>query len=257
VTIWRLPLTAWLCFSVATVMAEAAAVAAVWARGGLSQEKLVQLLAVAHGVDLQELWQRARVVPGLSNQEQLSADQVAQACAIASVDLDLREMAFENGLDELSGLVASLQEKRARYDQLKTAFDQDMDRIRQGALSPALRELQRNLESMPPKLAKDQLLRWLDDSDLVQPMQSVVTLLKAMPLAKRKKLVAEFKGEESDRLQEILRQIRQGVPEVTLIRETRNRLQQSEPLRPQTNQPPASTTADRSAEARTRSPRRL
>ena len=192
-----------------------------------------------------------------SNPEQHSPSQVAQACAVASADLDLREMALEIGLDELSGLVTSLAEERAQYDQLKAAFDQDMDRIRQGALDPALRELQRNLETMPPKLAKDQLVRWLDDPDLVQPMQSVVTLLKAMPLEKRKKLVAEFKGEESDRLQEILRQIRLGVPEVTLIRQTRNQLQQFESPRSPTNPPAASTTADRSAEARIHPPRRL
>ena len=47
-----------------------------------------------------------------------------------------------------------------------------------------------------------------------------MTLLSAMPIEKRAKIVAEFKTEpESEQLAEMLRLIRAGEPDVTLIDE--------------------------------------
>ena len=81
---------------------------------------------------------------------------------------------------------------------------------------------------MQPKQAKDQLLRMLDEAgpeELEKVNRDVVTMLKSMPLDKRKKIVSEFKtDEEAEKLHEILKQIREGVPDLTLIHETREQL---------------------------------
>ena len=58
-----------------------------------------------------------------------------------------------------------------------------------------------------------------------QEMNEVVTILVAMPIAKRAKIVSEFKtAEELQKLDEMLRLIRQGVPEVNLIDKTRSQI---------------------------------
>jgi hypothetical protein len=87
---------------------------------------------------------------------------------------------------------------------------------------------------MSPKQAKDQILKMLDEPSTVadDPMQDVVTVLKSMADDKRKKLLGEFKTpEEADRLAEILREVRLGLPDSDVIRDTRNQLQQQ--LNPQ------------------------
>ena len=88
---------------------------------------------------------------------------------------------------------------------------------------------------MSAKMAKDQLLRMLDNRNLSRAasMQFVTKLLKGMPLDKRKKILAEFKGEDTDRLHEILQEIRRGVPEAALARQTRQQLQELEQHTPQ------------------------
>ena len=61
--------------------------------------------------------------------------------------------------------------------------------------------------------------------DPQEALRIVVARFKNMPLEKRKKLVAEFKTDrEAERLQEVLTQIRLGVPDIDTIRETRQQL---------------------------------
>jgi hypothetical protein len=57
-------------------------------------------------------------------------------------------------------------------------------------------------------------------------LNQVVAIFKNMSLDHRKKIIAEFKEDDAPRLQEILRQIRLGMPEVKLLRDTRVKLQE-------------------------------
>jgi hypothetical protein len=58
-------------------------------------------------------------------------------------------------------------------------------------------------------------------------MEDVVRILKAMPLDKRKKILAEFKTpEEVEKFAEILRVVRLGGSDTELLRDTRSQLQQ-------------------------------
>ena len=58
-------------------------------------------------------------------------------------------------------------------------------------------------------------------------MKQAVALLAGMPIEKRAKIVTEFKNEkESDELAEMLRMIRAGEPEVTVIDEAAKQMKQ-------------------------------
>jgi hypothetical protein len=225
----RLPFVAFVYFSVATVLAEIAAVAALGARGGLTHERILYLMAIAHDVDLAALWKTTEKPPRPVDQEQISFDELLEARARQSVDLDLREMAADRGLSDVRQLEFFLEQSRKQYTQLRDSFDQRLGRLRQGAVDAPLLEVQRQVESVSPKLAKDQILRILEDK-AINPettMRFVVSMLKQMPLEKRKKILAEFKDDDMNRLHEILRQLRLGEPEVTFFRDTRERLKKS------------------------------
>jgi hypothetical protein len=74
---------------------------------------------------------------------------------------------------------------------------------------------------MKPKQAKEQIQKMLAERELKQ----AVTLLSAMPIEKRTKIITEFKTEEeSEQLAEMLRLIRAGEPEVTLVDEAQKNL---------------------------------
>ena len=88
------------------------------------------------------------------------------------------------------------------------------------------KELQRTIEAMRPEQAKAQLLKMLDD----EAMDDVVTIVKSMPVDKRKKIIAEFKeGTDADRLYEILKNILRGEPNASTIQEARNSLKPAAP----------------------------
>jgi hypothetical protein len=214
-------------FGVATVLAEAAALAALWHRGALSRETLVQLLTVAYDVDVATMWQdmSARVPP--RDEEQQAYAAILEQRALLSADLDLREMAADKGSLDIRQLASEMQRQREQYALLKASFDDQLDQVQQGIVDSSFEEVKRQLESMPPRLAKDQILRILDDKSITAEKSTffVVAVFKSMPLDKRKRLLAEFDTHEMDRLQEILREVRLGVPEMMLIRETRDRLQ--------------------------------
>lgn len=219
---------AMLYFCVATVVAETGAIAVLAAQGVISQEKLFQCMATLYGVNLREIEDKANTANQPPAKEQPAFDEVIKQRALASRDLDLREAAIDKALVDVRALTAQLKTERERYDQLKQQFDARLAQLEQVFTDSSLQEVQRTLEVMQPKQAKDQILRMLDEAgtdEQEKVNRDVVTMLKAMPLDKRKKIITEFKTEEeSQKLHEILKQIREGVPDLTLIRETRAKL---------------------------------
>jgi hypothetical protein len=157
-----------------------------------------------------------------------------QARVLSSLDLDLRESALDKSLGDLRTVELQIKTERERLDLWKQDFDKRLANLETQATDNALLELQRTLESINPKQAKDQILKMLEDPGSVedQPLHDVVTILKTMPLDKQKKIYAEFKTpEETEKLAEIFREIRLGLPDSDLIRDTRRDLQQQ--LNPQ------------------------
>ena len=95
--------------------------------------------------------------------------------------------------------------------------------MRSKALSTGRENVRTIWENIKPKQAKEQIMEMIDK----QEMNEVVTIFVAMPIAKRAKIVSEFKtAEELQKLDEIMRLIRQGVPEVNLIDKTRSQIGQ-------------------------------
>ena len=211
------------CFCVATVFAQGIGLAILCARGALDEERLFQVLAVVHGVDLEAMGDEAAEAKRSVEEEQAAMEEIIEARARKSLDLDLRESALTKGLSDLLSLEARLQSDQERYKQLKDSFDDLLAKMDGQKSDNALQEVQRTLEAIQPKQAKDQILKMLED----EAMNDVVAIMKAMPIDKRKKIAGEFKtGDEPDKLHDILTQIRLGVPEVTLIRDTRRQLEQ-------------------------------
>ncbi len=224
----KLLATAAICVCVATVLAQAAGVTYLWSQGSLERDKLLRLFAVLHGIDTAKTGAAGTTIDPNLDQQQVAYDEIIRARAAKSLDFDLRESAVEKGLSDLRSLQAQLIRERTQYEQMKKSFETRLADLEQAATGEAIQEVQRTLEAMQPKQAKDQILMMLEEDRLRNDnaaMDAVVAILKSMTLDKRKKIIGEFKNDdEAEQLHEILRQIRLGEPDVSLIRATRREL---------------------------------
>jgi hypothetical protein len=216
--------------SIGTLVSLIILLAMLWWKGALADQRLLGMLAALQGIEpLPPAPAAAHLDP---DAEQPSLDQLMQARLRTSLDLDLRESAVDKGLGDLRSLESAIRTERSRLDVWKQDFDQRLANLETAATDSALLQLQQTLQTIAPKQAKEQIMKMLEDppTQSDNPMQDVVTILKAMPLDKQKKLIAEFKSpEEIEKLAEILRNIRLGTPDTELLRQTRNQLQQPSP----------------------------
>ena len=215
-------------FSMATLLAEAGLLAVLHERGFLKMQTVQNLLIVAYDVPVRDIHDAmtAKVQP--VKKEMVSFAEVQEARMLTLLDLDLRQMSSDKGLMDMRELGMLLDQETGRYSVVKNEFDQEWANLRKGASDTALRNLQHQIESLQPKAAKEQLLQILDSPDLPPDtaLNHVVTIFKNMAVDKRKKIVEEFKTADSQRLQDILRQIRLGMPEVNVLQDTRLKLQE-------------------------------
>jgi hypothetical protein len=191
------------------------------AKGHFTHDKLEQISAVVQGVDLRELQHTIDEEHARARLPQPSLRDLAEARALKSRDLELREQELRNQLNLIRLEQNKLVAEADRYQRVQTDFEQRLKNLREGAVATNLENARLILENMKAKQAKEQIQLMLDDGE----MKQAVVLMSSMPIEKRAKIVAEFKTEkESEELAEMLRLIRAGEPEVTLIDETQNNL---------------------------------
>ena len=206
---------------VATLVAQVAAVGYLCASGKLDNRRVDQILLAARG-EIQPLDQPREVTPQTDvDHEQSSYEDREQMRQLQSRQIEMREQALKSGLERIRFEQHNLTRDKDRYNALQGAFDQRLEALRSKALTAGRENVRTIWENIKPKQAKEQILEMIDK----QEMNEVVTILVAMPIAKQKKIISEFKTtDELQKLDEMLRLIRQGVPEVNLIDKTRSQI---------------------------------
>lgn len=208
---------------VATVIAEGLMLAYLHSRGKLDEPTMQKMLAVAGGVELAPSRAARAAQEAESAREQASLEDVARERALKSRDLELREQALNDSAAIVKTEYAKLVDEKDRYERIKAAFRAQLDEIREGSLAENRETARAILENMKAKQAKDQVLRMVKEGE----MKDVIKILSLMPGTKRKKILDEFKtDEEAQTLAEILKQIREGVPETNLVDEAEQSLAQ-------------------------------
>ena len=212
--------------SVVTVLAEAVALGVVWSKGNLKEDTVLQIMAVAHDVDIASMRGQEEDALSIRPTVYVTRREIADMRQDVALDLSMREIAIDKGLIDIIEISAQFSRQWEDYKRLKDDFDWKLKQLRLGATDQAVKDVQRQLVSLSPKLAKNQILKLLDDRSLDQAeaQQFVVSVFKGMSINNRKRIIAEFRVEDSLRLHEILRQIRKGEPDVGLFRETRQNI---------------------------------
>lgn len=213
----------------ATVMAQIVLGAYIATNWKLNKDRLIMIVAIAQGHDIIKMKEEAEQEWKDSSAEQLSMRQILDTRAGKFHDLELREQSLRNDRSQLEFVRRKVNDESKRYRRLREDFNVELTALQTQAASDGMADNRAKLEAIKAKQAKELLDAMLD----VEEMDDVVTLLKGMPNTKSAKIFAEFKTpEDLQRLDEILRRIREGSPTAELAAEAQQQLN-----KPETDQP--------------------
>jgi hypothetical protein len=204
-------------FCSATLIAQLVMIAYLWSTWKMDQDKVVRILAIARGLEpaVPEPKEEEKKEPVVS--EQASYEELLERRAVKLRDLELREQALASALDEMKFQQQQLADSRQKEQQRIDRFTTELKTLKSGAEATGRELVRRTLETVKPKQAKEQLFQMLQNNET----DEVVMLLADMPENRRAKILAEFKTpEENKKLAEVLRRLREGQPEATLVDKT-------------------------------------
>lgn len=186
-------------FCVATVIAQLILFSVLFFRGGFTPEKRFKIKAILSGVDTQQL--RADELARL--EAKVDTSDRRQAYSYVSME---RQQGVEGLESRMESLRVGLSRERQRYDILRADFSERLAGQEQAAIARSREDLQKILEAMNSKLAREQLVLMMRDGGI----NDVVSILDSMPDNKKRKILAEFRqpGDE-DRIHELLMRLRQ------------------------------------------------
>ncbi len=200
-------------FAVATLLAQVLLLGIATWRWDLSRDRLVQLLALAQGVDLFAMQETALVKAEDVVTEQVSFDEIRATRALKYRNLERREQALASALAQLRTEQHNLAEEQRRLKAARDTLEAELNEIREGALARGMEEVRRILESVRPAQAKAQLVEMLNNDEL----DTVVVLLAEMGDQRRSRIVGEFKSPpEQAMIAEVLQRILEGIPDADL-----------------------------------------
>jgi hypothetical protein len=213
--------------SVGTVIAAAIIVGYAATHGFLDKEKLARMADVARGIEPVAA-PAAVAKKQVESAEQPSFDDIERIRGIKARNLELRESAFKNEFDRIEFEKKLITKKYEQYERLKENFDEKFLSNKKNETVKEGREKIRLIwENMKPKQVKEEIMKMLDDP---AETQEAVLILSSVAPNKQAKIIAEFKADdELKKLDEILRMIRQGVPDVLPIDKAREELKQFDP----------------------------
>ncbi len=209
-------------FCVATLLAAGATLAYLRLSDTLTDDTVQKIVAVLEGAELFDPNREVPQKPKSEDSEQPSYEDREQARDLQARNLELREQALNSRLDLVRAEQRALVADKERHERLKEAFTNQLTALREGTTSSGRENVRMIWENIKPKQAKEQILQML----AAQEINEVVALLSAMPIDRRAKIVGEFKTpDETAKLDEILRLIREGIPEINLVEKTLNQAQ--------------------------------
>jgi hypothetical protein len=220
----RMGMILMICLCVGTCLSEVLLLGWAFAKGKLTRQKLIQMLAVYHGIETKPAPKPAGPTPPL--QEYVSLEQIAQQRAMHLRHIELREQMLKTLQEQIQSHQQLLAEEKRRYETQRAEFETKLAALRQQAESEGTSQTAAILQRLKPAQAKEQILRMLQENQTDQ----VVSLLSEMQESKRAKILNEFKTpEETAKLAEVLRRLRQGAPVAGLAEQTQKQLPSGPP----------------------------
>jgi hypothetical protein len=209
----------------ATLLAEVILIGVAAWRWDISRDRFIQIFALAQGIDLFEMKEKAMVKAEQQAIEQVSHEEVLDRRALEFRDLERREQALQDSIEQLRFESRKLAEQRKRYNQVRGGFEAKLAEMREGAQADGLAEVRRILESIKPEQAKIQLWQMLQEDQL----DTVVRLMGDMSDRSRSRIIGEFQTpQEQEQINIVLERILDGVPDAEVAQAAEKQFEPNE-----------------------------
>ena len=206
-----------------TVISQAIILAYLTSAWKIDGQRWLNLVAAAQGIQPAPPEEAEKKGAQEKTAEQPSLDQILDARAMKYRNLELREQELRSGLSQLQLDEKKLAAEKKSYKQVRDEFDTRLASMHEGSAASGKEAVRSTLENLKPKQAKALILEMIDNREI----DDAVTLLSSMADAKRAKIFGEFKtDDEMDKLSEVLRRIRVGLPTASVPENTHKQLEQ-------------------------------
>jgi hypothetical protein len=218
---WTLPLVAYLC--VGTVISAALGYGYLRSTGKLNDDAMFRIIALLHGVDLEELAKEGEAtIEGTPGEEPSFAEQ-RQHTQVAALHFDAKQKQLADSLVDFDYQLKRLSEATVRYAQLRTIVEEYLTAQRQLVENAALTKVRENMEAMDPrKQAKPILVKMIQAGQI----NDVIVLLGSMKPQIRRDILRTFSmPEDVDILFQIQTHMLTSDPTLPFINEQLEKLQ--------------------------------
>jgi hypothetical protein len=198
-----------LCLCVGTVLAQALVAAVLFPKMKLNSQRISQIVSIAQGNDIAPAKTVEKPTAPQLETEQASYQEVVEARAVKYRNLELREQQLRNNVTQVQSDESKITDDIKKNKQLVESFQAQLENVRKTSTSKGMDDVLRTLISLKPKQAKELILDMLDKKEI----DAVVELIKQMPDKKRANIIGEFKGDDEEKISEVLRRIREGEPD--------------------------------------------
>ncbi len=217
--------------AVATILSAGLGVGYLWQTERLTDESLFRIVALLHGVDLNEsMVDEEAMVEEVPNEEASIAEKERMR------ELDIRDhearlQALKRGRSEFDHHLQKLQSERDRFDQQARELQQQLEQERTETAHEGIKYVVRDLKLAKPDKGKELLLRMLnrggaDPEERQRALDDVIRLINTMPSDTWEAIQNKFEGpDELDQLHRIEVQQLEGGPKRRVIDEALKQLQ--------------------------------
>jgi hypothetical protein len=190
---FTLPLVAYLC--VGTVITAGLGYGYLRRSGKLNDETMFRIMALVHGLDLNELAEKSeKSVEGTPPEEASFGEQQAHVQA-TTLRFDAKQKQLADSLVQFEYQVNRVTAARERYDELRTAVETFLTEKEKELTDSDLSGVRAQLEAMDPKKqAKPLLMKYIENGEV----DLVVKLLGSMKERSRREILRTFTTPEED-----------------------------------------------------------
>jgi hypothetical protein len=184
---WVFPLVAYLC--VGTVVSAVLGYGYLRHNGTLDDEKLFRIMALLHGLNLEEIQQEGQATVEETPPEELSFAQREKAVQAATLHFDAKQKQLEASLSDFNYQLKQVNEEKERYQQFKRVVEEYLDQQSDKLKNSDLANVRNMLESaIPKKQAKPILIKYIEDGQI----ETVILLLGSMKERARRDILRTF-----------------------------------------------------------------
>ncbi len=213
----------------ATVIAAAAGLGYLWQSGQIDDEKAFRIVAIVHDVDLQKIAEERTEKPETPPGE-ASLEELARGRELLARDYEVKQEALRRGRQEFDHRLQKLTEATRRFEQTAQRVRVELEKQGEVSTQQAVDDVVRHLESVTPDVAKDLLLRVLNEQE---GMNDVILLLDSMSPSKLKKVLQTFQSEEDlENLHAIHKLLLDGGPAADVLRQALGEINSLESVNP-------------------------